>query len=220
VALARFLLEQVIADEEEGWQRLARGEDGDGMTELRVQAMQRIDDHGRIRHWVADVAQHVGEVLEVAEVVVDGELALVHTMELLEGIDDALIGVVQEETTNGVQDDVGNRLRHLDHLHEAGGKCIQPGNNALIDLQPFGVVSHGRGVDGAIDVIDQPELAKSGVEEGAPSRECGVAVVEGDCHMSADIDVLDGSTVVGELSPKGFWELAMEEAGLDAMGRG
>jgi hypothetical protein len=82
------------------------------------------------------------------------------------------------------------------------------------------VLSHGLGVNGAIDVIDQPELAKSGVEEGAPSRKCGVAVVEGDCHMSADIDVLDGSTVVGELSPKGFWELAMEEAGLDAMGRG
>jgi hypothetical protein len=87
VTLARFLLEQVVAGEEEGWQRLARGEDGDGMTELRVQATQRVDDHGRVGHRVATIAQQVREVLEVAKVVMDKELALVQTMELLEGVD-------------------------------------------------------------------------------------------------------------------------------------
>jgi hypothetical protein len=132
-------------------------------------------------------------VLEAAEVVVDRELALVHAMELMECIDDVLIGVVEEEAKNGLPDDVGGRLKNLDYLHETGSnRCIQPGHNAFIDLQPFGVVSHVLGVDGAIDMIDKLELAKSGVEEGTPSRERRVTVVEGDQHMSADVHVLDG----------------------------
>jgi hypothetical protein len=93
-----------------------------------------------------------------------------------------------------VPDDVGSRLRHLGHLHETrSNRCIQPGNNALIDLHPFSVVPHVLGVDGAINMIDQSKLVKICVEEGAPSREHRVAIVESDRHMSADIDVLDGS---------------------------
>jgi hypothetical protein len=205
VARAGLLLEQVIADEEEGGQWLVRDEDGDGMAELRVQPTQRVDDHGRIRHQVADVAQEVREVLEAAEVVVDGEVALVQAMVLLEGVDNAPIGDVEEEATYGLPDDVDRRLRNLDHLHEIeSNRCIQPGHNALIDLELFGVVPHVLGIDGAIDMIDQPELAESGVEESAPSREhCG-AVVEGDRHMSADVHMLDvrdgngGGRVVAE----------------------
>jgi hypothetical protein len=53
-------------------------------------------------------------------------------------------------------------------------------------------VPHVLGVDGAINMIDQLELVKSGIEEGAPSRERHVTVVEGDRHMSAVVHVLDG----------------------------
>jgi hypothetical protein len=149
----------------------------------------------------------------------DGELTLVQAMELLECVDSTLNGVVEEEAANGLLDDVGRRLRNLDHMHETGSnRCIQLGHNALIDLQPFDVVPHVLDIDGAVDMVDQPKLVKSGIEEGAPSRERRVAVVE--CERMFTCCMTEMVTVVGGLLPKGFWELAMEEAGLDAMSRG
>jgi hypothetical protein len=123
----------------------------------------------------------------------DGELTLVQAMELLECVDSTLNGVVEEEAANGLLDDVGRRLRNLDHMHETGSnRCIQLGHNALIDLQSFDVVPHVLDIDGAVDMVDQPKLVKSGIEEGAPSRERHVAVVECERHMGADVHMLHG----------------------------
>jgi hypothetical protein len=42
---------------------------------------------------------------------------------------------------------------------------------------------HVLGIRGAIDMIDEPKLAESSIEEGTPGIEGSVAVVEGDWHM-------------------------------------
>jgi hypothetical protein len=61
VLLPGLLLEQVVTSEGKGWQGLA------------------IDDHGRIRHRMPDVAQEIDEVLEAVQVVIDGQFTLEET---------------------------------------------------------------------------------------------------------------------------------------------
>jgi hypothetical protein len=125
VLLPSLLLEQVVVSEEEGWQGLVSGDHRCGMTKLRVQTMQGVDDHGRIRHWMPDVAQEIGEVLEAVEVVI--QFALEETVEFLDSIDNALIYVVEEEATNGAPDDVRHWVGNLDHLHEIrSNRSVEP----------------------------------------------------------------------------------------------
>jgi hypothetical protein len=99
-----------------------------------------------------------------------------------------------------------------DHLHQCRrDRGVEPRRDTLVDLQPLSIVSHGASIDRAINVVDDAELVKSGVEEDAPGRERGVAVVKLNRDMRANVDMLYVSD--GER----FWELATEEVGLEAM---
>jgi hypothetical protein len=81
-----------------------------------------------------------------------------------------------------------------DHLHQCRRDSgVEPRRDTLVDLQPLSIVSHGASIDRAINVVDDAELVKSGVEEGAPGRERGVAVVKLNRDMQANVDMLYGS---------------------------
>jgi hypothetical protein len=78
-------------------------------------------------------------------------------------------------------------------LHESGcHRVVEPGDDALIDLQPFGIVPHGLGIDSAIDMIKKAKLAEGGIEEGTPSGEGAVIIVKGDGHMIVDAHMFHG----------------------------
>jgi hypothetical protein len=70
---------------------------------------------------VFDVAKEIGKMFETPEVVMNGEVTLEEAMEFLEGVDDALIGVVEEKPADRRPDDVGRGLLNLNHLHQVGG---------------------------------------------------------------------------------------------------
>jgi hypothetical protein len=74
VLLPGLLLEQVVTSEGKGWQGLASDD-----HRYMVQIPQGIDDHGRIRHRMPDVAQEIDEVLEAVQVVIDGQFTLEET---------------------------------------------------------------------------------------------------------------------------------------------
>jgi hypothetical protein len=61
----------------------------------------------------------------------------------------------------------------------------------LVDLQSFDIVPHVLGINGAVDKIEEPDLAKGTIKEGTLGRECSVTIVNGDCHMVVDVDMLD-----------------------------
>lgn len=113
------------------------------------------------------------------------------------------------------------RVGHLDHLHQVGGdRGVQPGDDVLVDLEPFSVVPHGLRIDGAIDMVEDSELAKGSIEEGALEGECRVAVVEDDGNMGANVHVLAGGRGYsgGRWLSKGIGVRDGQEDGLDAMG--
>lgn len=75
-------------------------DDSQRITELGAKAPHGVDDEVLIRDGVVDVAEGVGEALEAAAEITDGELALVKVVEVLKRVDGALAGVVEEEATH------------------------------------------------------------------------------------------------------------------------
>lgn len=102
---------------------------------LRVEAAEGVDDECHVGDRHAHVAQRVGEFLEAATVLGDGEIALVQAMELLLGIDGALHRDVEEEIANCAPDAIRRRLRHHDHPAEIlGDGGVKPSDHARVDL--------------------------------------------------------------------------------------
>jgi hypothetical protein len=93
---------------------------------------------------------------------------------------------------NGAPYDIRRWVGHLDHLHEImGNKCVEPRNNGLIDLKPLDIVPHVLSVHGAIDMVEHSELAECGVKESSLGGEGGVAIIQGDRYVGANVGVLD-----------------------------
>jgi hypothetical protein len=90
--------------------------------ELGAEPAHRVDDEVPISDGVADISECVGEALEAAAIVVDGEISLLQVVEILQSIHSALGCVVEEETAHGVpsgegggaavEHHVADRLRH------------------------------------------------------------------------------------------------------------
>jgi hypothetical protein len=118
---------------------------------------------------VTDIAEKIYELIKMTKVGSDGHVTLEEVVKLLEHVDGALHGVVDEEPTNRHPQGVGGGFRHLNHGHQLGGDAvIQPRDDGAVNLHPLGIMEHHGGVDGAIDVVGDAKLAEHGVEEHAP----------------------------------------------------
>lgn len=119
------------------------------------------------------------------------DITLIQAMKFLKGEDGTLIGVVKKPATDRGPEEISRWIWHLDHLHQIGGDGgVKPRDNALVDLEPVSVVPHGLRIDSAIDMVEKPELAEGGIEEGCPNGEGGVAAVEDDGNVGANVHVL------------------------------
>lgn len=128
----------------------------------------------------------------MAKIIINIKITLVHAMEFLKSVDGALVGIVEEQTTNGRSDQVSVRMFNNDHLHKVWrDRVVEPGDDTLVDMQPVHIMPRGLSIDCAVDVIIEAEFAEDGIEEGTPDLEVVVAVVQGHRHMSEDVDVLD-----------------------------
>lgn len=73
----------------------------DGVPEARTKAAEEVEDEGRLRNGVADVAESVGEHLDVLGLVGDGELALHERVELLVEVDSPSLAVAAKLALDG-----------------------------------------------------------------------------------------------------------------------
>jgi hypothetical protein len=162
------------------------------------------------RDGVANIMEEISELLQPIEVVGDGEIDLKKIMELLQGIHGASVYVVEEEALQRSPEHVRRGLAEEDNLHDLWWhRVVKPQHNSLIDLKPLGVMPHGLGVDGAIAMIDDPELAECDTKEGTPHAEVVLDEVEGDWNVSTNSHMfdrrsLDRSRVGGRMINKGI----------------
>ena len=71
---------------------------------------------------------------------------------------------------------------------------VEPGDNAGVDLRPLGIVKHQVREPGAVDVVEDAELAERDEEEGAPCAEVGVAKIKRDGNVGLDVDQLSSGS--------------------------
>jgi hypothetical protein len=122
--------------------------------------MKGVDHKGRLGDGVTNVVKKIGELLEPAEVVIDGQIGLERVVELLQGIHGALVYGVEEETLERRLERVRRRLAEEHHLYDLRRhKVVEPRHNALIDLKPLSVMPHSMGIDGSINMVDDAKLA-------------------------------------------------------------
>ena len=116
----------------------ARGGDGgDAVCELVVEAAEEADDEVGVGDGSTDVAEGVGQDLELAAVLRDRHVPLVKPVELLTSLDGAIHDVVEELVGDGGPGGVGVVGRLDDGGEEVGGeRGVEPGDNASIDLRP------------------------------------------------------------------------------------
>jgi hypothetical protein len=77
LVLLELLQQQERAGEEEGVGWLLGGDGGDGVAILSVESPQHVQHQGRLRHRLSEIAESVGELLQLGGVLRDAEIALV-----------------------------------------------------------------------------------------------------------------------------------------------
>jgi len=155
--------------------------------------MQRVDDQSRLGDGGANVVEGVDELLHLAAVLRNAEVALVQVVELLLGEHGAMETVVEVEVGDGGPDVVGVGLRLVDVIHDGlGHRGVVPRHDARINLEPLRIMAHEDRVEGAVDVAHEGELLEGEVEERTPLTEIGRVHVEGDRNVAMDVEEGNG----------------------------
>jgi hypothetical protein len=152
-----------------------------------------------------DIDKSVCQALEAAAVVADAEIALLQAVKILQSVDGALGRIVEEETPNSVPGGEGRRTTLEHHVtNRLGNGEVDPRDDAMVDLGPLDVELPDVGVDGAVDMVEETELAEGKFKKGAPGGVIGFMEIQNLWHMVADVQHLD--SVGGERS----WSSDME----------
>jgi hypothetical protein len=192
---AGFILQQIVMNPQEGRQRVHGVDDAEGVGELGAEAAQGVDDEVLIGDWMTDVDKSVSKALEAAAVIPNGKIALLQAVEVLESVDGALRGIVEEEATNGEPGGVSRRSAVEHHVaNRLGHGEVDPRDDAVVDLSPLDVVQACLCVDGAVDMVEKTELAKGEFEERAPGGIIGLLKIQHVRHMVANVEDLHGKT--------------------------
>ena len=111
------------------------------------------------------------------------------------GVHRALKVVVEELSGDGDPDGVGVGVGAVDVVPNFfGDGVVEPRNDAGIDLEPFGVVDHSSGIDGAVDMIGEAELLESELNERAPLPEVAFLGGQHDGDMVTNVEQHEGSS--------------------------
>jgi hypothetical protein len=127
-----------------------------------VQAADQVQHLAGLGDGEADVAQVVGELLEFAAVVGDGEVALNNIAELRLKKDGTLQLVIAKKYLNGRPDGEGVGVRLVDEVEDRlVDGCVESIDKTAVDLPPLSVA-----VDDerrSADMTDEAELPKNRV---------------------------------------------------------
>jgi hypothetical protein len=186
-----FFLEKEAASLLVGHRRTSGVHRGDDVAVLGVEAAQHVDHHAGVGDWFADVAQCVGETLELRAILRDGEISLSEAVELLLRLCCAMTHVAEELLLDGAPCSVRRVTRLDDDLKDIGGdRGVEPGDDGCVDLHPCDVILLEVDVEGAVDVVEEAELVVRDVEEGTS---CGIVrgiEIKDHGNMVLDVDEL------------------------------
>jgi hypothetical protein len=159
VGIGGLLQEQVRHGTSEG---VGRGSGFDYWLEvaiLRIQPAEEVEDLTGFRNRMTDVAELVGDALELGAGVMDGEVALLYSAKLCFQEDGALELIVAEVPLDVGPEREGGDARLVDEVEDVGGDGgVYPVDKATVHLTPLGVTLGKR--SGRTDMALQAELAE------------------------------------------------------------
>lgn len=189
VAHAVLFLEEIGLGVEEGWRRFHGGENSDRLAEFVVQTTQGVDDECGIGDGGAAVVEGVREALELAAILSDAQVALKQTMEVLLGVHGALKAVVEELVVDRSPGGVGAGVGAVDVVPDLrGDRVVKPGDDAGVDLKPFGVVELSGGIHRVVIMIEEAELVEGEFKVRTPLMEVARIGREDDGDMASDVE--------------------------------
>jgi hypothetical protein len=156
------------------------------VTEFLVQPAEKIEHLARLGDGVADVAEVVGELLQLGAVVGDGEIPLNDAAEFGLKKHGALHLIDPEKAFNVGPDGEGGCVGLVDEVEDAlGDGVVDPIDETTVDLTPFRVaVDNGRR---RTDMGDEAKLAEHRVDEATPLTVVGIKEIELNRDMVADV---------------------------------
>lgn len=102
----------------------------------------------------ADVAKCVGQGLEAAAVLRDGEITLVQAVEFLLSVNGPLHTIVEKNPGNGLSNAVGGVIRLEDDVEDLlGDGGVEPGHDVVVDLHPLCISYLLTRIGGAVNMI-------------------------------------------------------------------
>jgi hypothetical protein len=105
-----------------------------------AQTTEEVENLARFRDWVADVAELVGETLELCAVIMNRHITLLHIAELGFQKDGAFKLVVSKMAFNIRPEGKGGDVGLVDEIEDVGGDGgADPVDEATVDLSPLGV---------------------------------------------------------------------------------
>jgi hypothetical protein len=125
LAVILFFQQQVRARREEGVWRLSCRDHRDGVMVLGAEAAQHVEHLARLTHWLTNITETIGELLEAPGVLSNVHVALDKTPELGLKVDRAMKFVVAELSVDAVSDAVGGGVWRSNYgAHVLGDRVV------------------------------------------------------------------------------------------------
>ena len=153
---------------------------------LGVQSAEEVQHLAGFGDGMTNVAQFVGELLQLGAVGVDAEIALDDAAEVSLKDESTVHLVVAEETFDVRPDGERGGIGLVNEVEDAlVDGCVEPVDDGVVDLTPFGVtIGKGRR---RTNVAEETELAKNRLQEATPLTVVGVKEIEENRDVVADV---------------------------------
>jgi hypothetical protein len=124
-----------------------------------AKAVEEIENLAWFRDRVTDIPELIGEAFQLGAIIVNGEITLLHTPELSFQEHGALKLVVAEVALDIGPEGEGGDAWFVNEVEYVGGNgCVDPVDNATVDLAPLDIVLSER--CWRTDVVLKPEFVK------------------------------------------------------------
>ena len=189
VVLKLDLLEEEVGTGTHEGVRLG-GEHRLDVAVLGFQSAEEVQHLAGLGDGMTNVAQFVGELLQLGAVGVDAEIALDDAAEVSLKDNSTVHLVVAEETFDVRPDGERGGIGIVDEVEDTlVESCVEPVDDGVVDLTPFGVtIGKGRR---RTNVAEETELAKNRLQEAAPLTVVGVKEIEENRDVVADVHRLN-----------------------------
>jgi hypothetical protein len=156
-----------------------------------IQTAEQVEDLTRLGDGMPDVAQIVGEALELGAVVSDAHVALLNAAELRLVVDGALQFVVAEEGLDITPESECRGVRLVDDVeHRLLDGGVEPIDDAMVNLTPLGrALCQRRRI---AHMVGDAEFPKNRIKETTPLAIVGIFEFKENRDMGAYVYSLDG----------------------------